>query len=121
MKFSDYQRLTEVTAVYPRPFNELSGSVDPQVMRTATIVPIMYCALGLTGEAGEVAEQVKKSWRNDMAMTQDRADKIEDELGDVLWYTSQLANELNMDLDVIASKNITKLQNRRSKGDLKHA
>ena len=117
MNFKEYQKKASTTAVYPRPrtrFDEEGAS------SACEIIPIMYCALGLTGEAGEVAENVKKSWRNEMKIIPSRRDKIADELGDVLWYASQLATELGLDLEYIASNNIDKLSNRKAKGELKH-
>jgi NTP pyrophosphatase (non-canonical NTP hydrolase) len=77
----------------------------------------VYPALGLTGEAGEVADKVKKQIRNlgvhtPSAMSaEDKAD-LAKELGDVLWYVAQLATELGVDLDDIANNNLTKLQDR---------
>lgn len=120
MNFKDYQRDASTTAVYPRPFEMYGGAEYKDIDNTLSIVPIMYCALGLAGESGEVTEQVKKSWRNNMKITEDRREKIKDELGDVLWYASQLATELDLDLEEIAKNNIAKLSARKSAGDLKH-
>jgi NTP pyrophosphatase (non-canonical NTP hydrolase) len=55
-----------------------------------------------------------------MKITDDRKAKISDELGDVLWYTSQLATELGLDLEDIAERNLNKLLARKSAGELKH-
>ena len=56
-----------------------------------------YCAMGLFGEAGEIANQVKKIWRDDAAvLTQDRIVKLRDELGDVLWYAVRWAHHQNV-------------------------
>lgn len=122
MNFSTYQSVSRKTAIYPRPdvterYTVIYAGDD--VKAGAALIPVMYCALGLTGEAGEVAEQIKKSWRNNMQITEDRRAKIADELGDVLWYVSNLATELGLDLEDIASKNITKLQQREKEGKLK--
>ncbi len=59
-----------------------------------------YPALGLCGEAGEVAEKVKKTIRDDAGVLSDeRRDALSRELGDVLWYLSQLATEAGLDLE----------------------
>src|SRR3990167_9973339 len=68
---------------------------------------IVYPALGLAGEAGEVANQVKKIIRDDEgALTADRAETIISELGDVLWYAAAIANELGITLEDVARINI---------------
>jgi NTP pyrophosphatase (non-canonical NTP hydrolase) len=124
MDFDKYQHDARQTAVYPRPdvserYSAIYASDD--VKAGAALIPVMYCVLGLTGEAGEVAEQVKKSWRNDMEISPERRMKIRDELGDVMWYVSNLATELGMSLDDIARLNIQKLVKRQEKGELKKA
>jgi NTP pyrophosphatase (non-canonical NTP hydrolase) len=125
MNFKEYQEKAKTTAVYPIPnlkerYTRIYSEDDVLDLEAARIIPIMYCALGLVGETGEVIEQVKKSWRNDMKVTDDRKEKIREELGDVLWYASQLATELSLDLEDIAVGNIVKLQNRKNFGELKH-
>ena len=70
-------------------------------------------ALGLTGEAGEVADIVKKHKFQEHPL--DRAAIIE-ECGDVLWYIAEIATALNVSLEEIAIRNIDKLRNRYPKG-----
>lgn len=69
--------------------------------------------LGLTGEAGEVSDIVKKAVFHGHDL--DKED-IEKELGDVLWYIANIANVLDLDLNVIAKKNIDKLSKRYPQG-----
>lgn len=69
--------------------------------------------LGLTGEAGEVADHIKKYSFHKHELPKD---EIEKELGDVLWYIANIANVLDLDLNVIAKKNIDKLQKRYPQG-----
>jgi len=64
--------------------------------------------LGLCGEAGEFADQVKKEMRD----CQDRTAKQVDELGDVLWYLTSLAGQLGWSLEELASLNYQKLHER---------
>jgi NTP pyrophosphatase (non-canonical NTP hydrolase) len=100
---SEYQRLSRRTAEYPR---EASSW-------------LAYPALGLSGEAGEVAEHVKKTIRDDGgAISDERRAALAAELGDVLWYVAQLASELGLDLDTIAQGNLDKLLSRQRRGVL---
>jgi NTP pyrophosphatase (non-canonical NTP hydrolase) len=99
--FSEYQQLSRRTAAYPR---EAS---------------LAYPALGLAGEAGEVAEHVKKAIRDDGGLIGEvRRAAMAKELGDVLWYLTQLASELGLELDEIAEDNIEKLFSRQRRGVL---
>lgn len=105
MKFEEYQEVIEGFAVYPRD-NELAA--------------ISYLALGLNGEAGEVADQVKKAIRNDGRINDERRKKIIDELGDVLWYVTRIAIEFDVSMTDVAASNVEKLQNRKRLNQLKH-
>jgi NTP pyrophosphatase (non-canonical NTP hydrolase) len=73
----------------------------------------IYPTLGLCGEAGEVADKVKKVIRDDGGAFSDPVrESLKLELGDVLWYVAQLASELGFDLDTIARANLEKLASR---------
>jgi NTP pyrophosphatase (non-canonical NTP hydrolase) len=99
MKFEEYQSEASVTALYPRRLNNLE-----------------YPTLGLAGEAGEVANIVKKIQRdNDGVITDETRAKLKDELGDVLWYISACADELGMTLTEIAEFNVSKLAKRHNR------
>src|ERR1700716_1819865 len=99
MELSEYQRLSRRTAEYPR------------------AAWLAYPALGLAGEAGEGAEHSKKAIRDDAGeVSAERRAAMSKELGDVLWYVAQLASELELDLDEIASENLAKLQSRQRRG-----
>jgi NTP pyrophosphatase (non-canonical NTP hydrolase) len=103
MNFDEYQDKAVSTAIFPG-----AG--------TGTIV---YPALGLTGEAGEVAEKVKKIVRDRNGVwDENNREEIAKELGDVLWYVAVLANELDYPLDFIAKLNVEKLASRASRGVL---
>ena len=102
MELSEYQALSRRTAAYPRAGEDMT-----------------YPALGLCGEAGEVAEKVKKAIRDDGGvLTDERRAALAAELGDVLWYVAQLATEAGLDLDEIAEDNLAKLLSRRDRGVL---
>lgn len=72
---------------------------------------LSYMALGLSGEAGEVANKIKKIVRGD-AMTNDALFGLPGELGDVLWYIAGLTTVCGFDLDTIAKINLDKLKKR---------
>jgi NTP pyrophosphatase (non-canonical NTP hydrolase) len=102
MHLSDYQRDSRATAVYPD-----AGS------------NLVYPTLGLAGEAGEVAEKVKKLIRDDGGVLGDeRRAALQQELGDVLWYVAQVATECGLDLDAVAQGNLDKLRSRQARSVL---
>ncbi|HEV7943302.1 MAG TPA: nucleoside triphosphate pyrophosphohydrolase family protein [Solirubrobacteraceae bacterium] len=101
MDLSEYQRLSRRTAQYPRD------------------AWLTYPALGLAGEAGEVAEHAKKAIRDDGgSVSEQRREAMAKELGDVLWYVAQIATELDLGLDQIAEGNLEKLLSRQQRGVL---
>jgi NTP pyrophosphatase (non-canonical NTP hydrolase) len=101
VELAEYQRLSRATAEYPRQ------------------AWLSYPALGLAGEAGEVAEHAKKAIRDDSGtVSGERRAAMSAELGDVLWYVAQLASELELDLDQIAQENLQKLRSRQRRGVL---
>jgi NTP pyrophosphatase (non-canonical NTP hydrolase) len=86
---------------------------------THSIGAVLYCTLGLCGEAGEFAEKVKKALRDDHGViTAHRREEIIAELGDVLWYLAQLHNELQLSLASTAQCNLDKLLDRKERGKL---
>ena len=102
MTFEEYQKFSKKTAIYPKKGKNF-----------------IYPVLGLVGESGEVAEKIKKVLRDNNGIVDNlRKQEIEKELGDVLWYLSQVATELNLSLDHIASFNIKKLNSRQKRNKL---
>lgn len=98
MTLDEYQQHALGTAIYPAEQR------------------IVYPTLGLTGEAGEVADKVKKVIRdNALQFTDDRRLEIAKELGDVLWYCATLAHDLGYSLDQIAQMNVDKLRSRKER------
>ena len=79
----------------------------------ATDHPIVYPTLGLASEAGEVAGKIKKLFRDKGGVISD-ADRLalKYELGDVLWYLTQICTELDLALEEVAAANIEKLFSR---------
>jgi NTP pyrophosphatase (non-canonical NTP hydrolase) len=85
----------------------------------ATDHPIVYPTLGLANEAGEVAGKVKKFFRDRQGRITDAdRDALALELGDVLWYLSELCTRLGVRLEDVAAGNIAKLADRASRGVL---
>lgn len=104
MDLCEYQDLAMKASTHPR--NPLS---------------LEYCALALCGEAGELANLVKKRWRTyhgvQMSTVDDdqEATRMADELGDVLWYVQATATKLGFSLEDVAQRNLEKLRNRGRK------
>ena len=103
MNFTDYQQKAKATAKYP-----VIGH------------GVIYPTLGLTNEAGEVSGKIKKVFRDkDGIISDETREALKAELGDVLWYLSQVATELNLSLDEIAEHNIAKLLDRQARGKIR--
>jgi len=83
----------------------------------ATDHPIVYPALGLVNEAGEVAGKVKKILRDRQGrVSDDDREALARELGDVLWYLSEMCTRLGIRLEDVAAGNIAKLADRAARG-----
>src|SRR5210317_2502779 len=77
---------------------------------------LAYLTLGLSGEAGEIANKAKKLIRD--GDNPDKREEIGKELGDVCWYLAVLAEELGMNLGKVMEDNIEKLSSRKARGVL---
>ena len=95
MTFDEYQEFARSTAIYPEECK------------------VTYPTLGLCGEAGEVAEKVKKNIRDGKSL-----DGVGLELGDVLWYISALADDLGVSLEDVVKANVNKLYSRKARNKL---
>ena len=109
MTVNEYQEASLTTAIYPEQFK------------------VIYPALGMNGEAGEVADKVKKVIRDTVllidakgaiVLPDDKRIELAKEIGDVLWYCATLANDLGMKLEDVAQMNIDKLKSRQERGKL---
>ena len=94
-------------------YNKLAASTDKYPV---SVKPWIY-ALGLTGEAGEVSDKLKKQYRDNGGVISNEA-KVElvKELGDVMWYITRLAASLGYSLCEVASMNVEKLRSRAERG-----
>lgn len=101
MSLANYQLEARATAIYP-----------PESK-------VIYPALGLAGEAGEVCNKTKKILRDDGGkLTEEKRTQLIDELGDVLWYAANLATDLGVTLEEVARLNLAKLNSRKERGTL---
>jgi NTP pyrophosphatase (non-canonical NTP hydrolase) len=106
LAFDTYQKLTTVTAIYPEAGTGSAGA-------------LAYVALGLVGEAGEVANKVKKILRDSNGeVSPEVRQALIDEVGDVTWYLARLATELQVSLGDVGQKNLDKLLDRKDRGVL---
>ncbi len=89
MNLKEYQEKARSTAIY-----HVGEDYNPSIS-------MIYPALGLVGECGEVAEKIKKLYRDDNGeLTISRTEAIKKELGDCCWYLSNLCSDTNIDLQV---------------------
>ena len=109
MTVNEYQEAALTTAVYPEQFR------------------VIYPALGMNGEAGEVADKIKKVIRDTafstdaegaIVLSNDKRIELAKEIGDVLWYCATLSYDLGFKLDDVAQMNINKLKSRQERGKL---
>lgn len=79
---------------------------------------LMWCALGIGGEAGEVLDHLKKTicHQHGDVLSGESLMKIIDELGDLLWYVASIATLCDINLDFIMSMNAAKLRARYPNG-----
>jgi NTP pyrophosphatase (non-canonical NTP hydrolase) len=110
MELDQYQKAALETAVYPKEYKTI------------------YPALGMNGEAGEVADKMKKVLRDSDVIVRDgngtivlpdaKREELAKEVGDVLWYVATMAYDLGYSLGEIAEMNIRKLASRKQRGQL---
>ena len=96
MTFDEYQEFARATAIYPEDCK------------------VVYPTLGLCGEAGEVAEKIKKHMRDGKTLI-----GVGIKLGYLLWYISALADDLGVTLEEVAQANVDKLQSRMVRNKIK--
>jgi len=102
MTFKEYQKQARTTAIYPNLGDNF-----------------IYPTLGLVGEAGEVAEKIKKVLRDSEGkITEEKKIELNKELGDVLWYLANLSAELGFSLEEVAFNNLEKLKSRQERNQL---
>lgn len=95
IEFNQYQEFVKSMKVYPEKH------------------AIVYPALGIAGEGGEIAEKVKKWLRGDRELDKTEVAK---ELGDVCWYIASMADDLGFTLEQVIQMNVEKLTSRKERG-----
>ncbi len=104
--FDDYQQAAAQTAIYPHHGEQNLGA-------------LLYVTLGLAGEAGELANKVKKILRDEGGViTPPIRQALIEEIGDCLWYVAMIAHELDYNLAEVARRNVVKLTARKERGTL---
>lgn len=102
MTLKEYQEKSRQTAIYP-----------------AIGANFIYPVLGLLGETGEIAEKIKKVFRDKNGeINEETKLELKKELGDVLWYLAQVSTELDLSLEEIAILNLEKLSSRKKRNTL---
>jgi len=106
MDFDEYQKKTRLT--------DLGTSAQDNLKPGW-----LYYALGISGEAGEMTEKIKKLFRDKKGVVdQEFKDALIKEMGDVQWYMARLADQFDIGFSHIAETNITKLLSRLERGKL---
>lgn len=104
MDFDEYEKLASRTAVFDE---------------SQPLYRLYDLGLGLTGESGEVAEKLKKAIRDEGGtISPERREALKMEIGDVLWYLSQLSRALDFKFSEVADANIKKLADRAARGTI---
>jgi len=102
LDFDTYQKAAHRTAEYP-----------PEA-------GLFYAALGLAGESGEVANQIKKVTRDDGGvLTSKRKQAIIKELGGMFWYAAEIATLMGISLADVPAANLAQLYSRKERGTIK--
>jgi NTP pyrophosphatase (non-canonical NTP hydrolase) len=104
-----------------KPKSETFATYQRESRKTWSIIhtdhSIVYPTLGLTNEAGEVAGKIKKIFRDRQGkISEADREALKQELGDVLWYLTQICTELGLTLEEVAEANLTKLFSRQARG-----
>lgn len=91
---------------------QLKANETDQKPGNDKLVDYLIPFLGLVGEMGSAVSEFKKRIRDGSAYQKKFKPQLEEELGDLLWYLSNIATKMNLDLEEIAQKNLDKTQNR---------
>jgi NTP pyrophosphatase (non-canonical NTP hydrolase) len=102
MTAQEYQEKAHTTAIYPKE------------------KALEYVTLGLVGEAGEIANKVKKIIRDKNSVaTEEDIKNLKSEIGDVCWYIAEMCNNLNLTIEEVFEQNIEKLFSRKERSQIK--
>lgn len=119
MDFREYQKRAHSTAIYPTDIKLHIGEHTLGFPEKEVELSWIYPALGLAGESGEILNKLKKVIRDNDGSLIGYSELISNELGDILWYVSELATTLGLDLNNIAVWNTEKLAQRAKENKIK--
>ena len=105
MDLNKYQNFTSTTAVYPKEQED------------SFVIELLYLGNGLAGEAGEVSNLIKKFHRD--GSSAEKENKLVAELGDVMWYLSEICNTLGITLEEVMEEIMHKLADRQARNVIK--
>jgi len=121
LTFDKYEETVVETGIYHDSISKYVDSLnipkEEDRKRLHKLLSTLYCTLGLIGEAGEIAEKMKKIIRDKNCEVNEADEELlikED--GDVLWYVGALGKELNASMETVALHNINKLESRKQRG-----
>lgn len=124
MRFDDYQQFTRTTALYKQRntgfIADILSSLPPKkAEKLNRLLDLLYAALGLAGEAGEIANKIKKVLRDGGGEpSTDVIAALLDEAGDAAWYNARLVDELDGSFGDVIVDNMAKLTSRKARGVL---
>ena len=142
LTLDEYQRGAHTTAQYPRVYTEeqvralahqaanfgraisAESMVDNYITElldtyTTEFSKLVYPVLGLLGEAGEIANKLKKVARDQEGVpTWEQVEDLTKELGDTMWYEAEVATALEVPLSIVCEENLDKLRSRVERGVL---
>ncbi len=114
MGFDEYQ--TKIKKYDVSDDSKTIGENDGNIIKSQGLIEKL---LGLTGEAGEVADKFKKIYRDKNGkLSEEDREEITKELGDVLWYVATIARYLDVPFSEVAEKNVEKAESRRKRGKI---
>lgn len=129
LTFSEYQEKAHTLAIYDgwqKRFNETHHQVlsenpilKEDINSVFNMLHIAYTLFGLSGEVGELLGKMKKIIRDDIGdITPNKVNEMSKELGDTMWYQSEFAKLLDLDMGGVAQQNLDKLFSRKDRGVL---
>jgi NTP pyrophosphatase (non-canonical NTP hydrolase) len=117
-ELNEYVAMTRGTAIYRDEVDDLVSEAPAEAV--AAIIKIFYATMGLAGEAGEVANKVKKILRDCRGIiSEETRTKLTGELGGVAWYLVALAEELGLTIEDVLDYNYEQLLSRQARNTLK--
>ena len=112
LTFSEYQERSGATDMALEGLIKKYPDLPEEVQK---LLGIAYAGLGL-GESGEIQNNIKKMIRDDQGITEEKIEKVEKEVGDLMWYIAKLCRDNGLSMAKIAQANLDKLASRKERG-----